>query len=176
MRTRRVSWQATAAVLVSLLSACADPAAIPTVGQPVADVSFVDLDGHTVRLSDFRGEVVLLNFWATWCPPCVDEMPSLEKLQKALGDKGLRVLAVSVDERIEDVERFREDLQLTLPILHDPGAQVAHSFATFKFPETYILDRDGVLVSKVIGPRDWIAPLVIHDFVELLHGDDSGGV
>lgn len=172
----RAPYVVAAGALVSFLVACADPAAIPTIGQPVADVSFVDLEGRSVQLSDFRGEVVLLNFWATWCPPCVDEMPSLEKLQTALGDKGLRVLAVSVDDSLEDVERFRAQLQLTMPILHDPGARIAHSFTTFKFPETYILDRDGILVSKVIGPRDWIAPLVIHDFVELLHGDESGGV
>lgn len=176
MKTKRVPSLAAAAALLALLVSCADPGTIPTIGQPVADVAFVDLEGNSVRLSDYRGEVVLLNFWATWCPPCVDEMPSLQKLQKALGDKGLRVLAVSVDERLEDVERFQEELQLTLPILHDPGAKVAHSFATFKYPETYILDRDGVLVSKVIGPRDWIAPVVIHDFVEMLRADDAGGV
>ena len=158
------------------LSGCGEPVVIPTPGQPVADFALPDLEGKTVSLSDFRGEVVLLNFWATWCPPCVDEMPSLQKLQEAFGEKGLNVLAVSVDESVEDVERFRDEFQLDLPILLDSGAKVAHSFATFKFPETYIVGRDGKLVAKVIGPKDWIAPLVIHDFVELLRGDEWDGV
>ena len=166
------------AALVSLapLSACGEPVVIPTVGQPVPEVTLPDLEGKTVSLADFRGEVVLLNFWATWCPPCVDEMPSLQKLQKALGEKGLNILAISVDENREDIERFRDEFQLDLPILLDSGAKVAHSFATFKFPETYIVGRDGTLVGKVIGPKDWIAPLVIHDFVELLRGNEWDGV
>ncbi len=161
---------------LALLSACGERIAIPTVGQPVPEVALPDLEGKTVNLSDFRGEVVLLNFWATWCPPCVDEMPSLQKLQKALGEKGLNILAISVDEKLEDIERFRDEFQLDLPILRDSGAKVAHSFATFKFPETYIVGRDGRLMGKVIGPRDWIAPLVIRDFVELLRDDEWNGI
>lgn len=155
------------------LAACGDQATIPSFGQPVADIALPDLDGKTVRLSDFRGQVVLVNFWATWCPPCVEEMPSLQKLQEVLGDKGLHVLAISVDDNLEDVEKFQKDLQVTLPILLDPGAKVAHSFATFKFPETYVVDREGKLAAKVIGPRDWVAPLVIHEFLGLLHAEDS---
>jgi peroxiredoxin len=147
---------------------------IPTIGQPVPEVVLPDLNGQTVRLSDYRGEVVVLNFWATWCPPCVEEMPSLERLHKALGNKGLRVLAASVDDNLEDIERFRKQYQLTLPILHDEGGRVSHTFTTFKYPETYIVGRDGRLVAKIIGPRDWIAPIVIHDFVELLHAGDEG--
>jgi len=163
-------------LLVAALAACSEPPPVPTIGQPVPDVVLPDLEGRTVSLSDFRGEVVVLNFWATWCPPCVEEMPSLQKLQQALGDKGLRVLAASVDESLEDVERFRQEYQLSLPILHDRGGKIAHRFSTFKYPETYIVDRDGRLVAKVIGPRDWIAPIVIHDFVELLRGEDGDGV
>ena len=165
-----------ALAFLAQLSGCGEPVVIPTPGQPVPDFALPDLEGQTVSLSDFRGEVVLLNFWATWCPPCVDEMPSLQKLQEALGEKGLNILAISVDESVEDVERFRDEFQLDLPILLDSGAKVAHSFATFKFPETYIVGRDGKLVAKVIGPKDWIAPLVIHDFVELLRGDEWDGV
>jgi len=170
---RQGFWLIATLALLAQLSACGEPVAIPTFGQPVAEIALPDLEGKTVRLSDFRGEVVLVNFWATWCPPCVEEMPSLQKLQEVLGDKGLRVLAISVDENVEDVERFRKDLQVSLPILLDPGAKVAHTYATFKFPETYIVDRDGKLAGKVIGPRDWIAPIVIHDFVELLRGESD---
>ena len=162
--------------LLAALTACSQPTPLPTFGQPVADIALPDLEGKTVKLSDFRGQVVLVNFWATWCPPCIEEMPSLQKLHEVLSDKGLYVMAISVDENLEDVERFRDDLKVTLPILLDPGGKVAHSYATFKFPETYIVDRDGKLAGKVIGPRDWIAPLVIHDLVELLHDDDTEGL
>jgi thiol-disulfide isomerase/thioredoxin len=131
------------------------------------------LEGRIVRLSDFRGEVVVLNFWATWCPPCVDEMPSLEKLHRALGSKGLRVVAVSVDQSLDDIEHFRDKYELTFLILHDDGAKVSHAFFTFKYPETYILDREGILISKVIGPRDWVAPTVIRDLVALVRTKDG---
>ncbi len=160
-------------LLVIGVSACLDRTEIPTIGQPVPEVILPDLEGRTVRLSDFRGEVVVLNFWATWCPPCVEEMPSLQKLQQALGKKGLKVLAASVDENLQDVARFREDYDLGLPILHDRGGKIAHRFSTFKYPETYVVDRDGKLVAKIIGPRDWVSPTVIRDFVRLLHDEDG---
>ena len=88
---RQGFWLIATLALLAQLSACGEPVAIPTFGQPVAEIALPDLEGKTVRLSDFRGEVVLVNFWATWCPPCVEEMPSLQKLQEVLGDKGLRV-------------------------------------------------------------------------------------
>ncbi len=160
-------------LLILSVSACVDPAKMPTIGQPVPEVSLPDLEGRTVRLSDFRGNVVVLNFWATWCPPCVEEMPSLQKLQQALGEKGLQVLAASVDENLQDVARFREEHDLSLPILHDRGGKIAHRFSTFKYPETYVVDRDGKLVAKIIGPRDWVSPTVIRDFVRLLRGEDG---
>ena len=154
-------------------SACVDPAKIPTIGQPVPEVTLPDLEGGTVRLSDFRGDVVVLNFWATWCPPCVEEMPSLQRLQQALGKKGLQVLAAAVDENLEDVASFREKHDLSLPILHDRGGRIARRFSTFKYPETYVVDRDGNLVAKIIGPQDWVSPTVIRDFVRLLRNEDG---
>jgi thiol-disulfide isomerase/thioredoxin len=162
--------------LVVILCACGQQVPAPTIGQPVPEVVLPDLEGRTVRLSDFHGDVVVLNFWATWCPPCIDEMPSLEKLQRALGEKGLHVLAAAVDENLEDVARFREEYELSLPILHDRGGKTAHSFSTFKYPETYVVGRDGRLVAKVIGPRDWISPTVIREFVQLLRVEEGDGI
>ena len=85
-------------------------------------------------LDDLRGKVVVLNYWATWCPPCIEEMPSLEKLHEALASKGLAVVAVSVDERFSDIKRFVDERNLTFTILHDEGMKVSRSYQTFKYP------------------------------------------
>lgn len=146
----------------------------PVVGEPVPDMVLPDLQGDTFRLSDHRGEVILINFWASWCAPCVEEMPSLERLHRALAPKGLRVVTVSVDDNLEIIERFREEHDLSFLILHDKGASVSHAFETFKYPETYIVDREGRLISKVIGARDWITPRIMVNIVGLLkEGDDD---
>lgn len=169
---RRCGWLASL-LLCSFVIACGERRPAPTVGQPVPDFAVPSLDGTTVQLSDYRGHVVVVNFWATWCPPCVDEMPSLERLQKALGPKGLKILALSVDHSREDILQFKQEHALSLDILHDEGARVARSYQTFKYPETYIVDPSGILVAKVIGPRDWIAPRVIRELVELLKEDPA---
>ncbi len=140
----------------------------PVVGELIPDIVLPDLQGDTFRLSDHRGEVILLNFWASWCAPCIEEMPSLERLHRALEAKGLRVVAVSVDDDVQIIERFREEYDLSFLILHDAGASVSHAFETFKYPETFIVDRDGRLISKVIGARDWITPRIMVDIVGLL--------
>ena len=147
----------------------------PQVGEPVPDFELPDLDGRLKRLTELRGQVVVLNYWATWCPPCVDEMPSLEKLHQALADEGLAVVAISVDERFSDIADFVKSYDLTFTILHDNGRKVARTYQAFKYPETYIIDRDGRLKSKVIGPRDWGAPTVIRDLVELLNRNREPG-
>jgi peroxiredoxin len=155
-----------AALLLFSLSCNKNPG--PQVGVAAPDFALPDLEGRVHRLSELRGRVVVLNFWATWCPPCIDEMPSLERLHQALGERGVAVIAVSVDERFSDVPAFVEKFRLTFPILYDEGKKVSRKYQSFKYPETYILDRDGRLKSKVVGPRDWSAPTVIRDMVDLL--------
>jgi cytochrome c biogenesis protein CcmG/thiol:disulfide interchange protein DsbE len=155
-------------LVASLCFSCTGNVPVPEIGKPIPEFTLPDLEGNTFRLSETRGSVVLVNFWATWCPPCVDEMPSLEKLYQTLEGKGLQVVAVSVDDDLEVIERFREEHGLTFTILHDEGAKVANRFQTYKFPETYVVDRQGRLVWKIIGPRDWIAPNPMLDIVGLL--------
>ncbi len=156
--------------LVSFLISCnKDPG--PQVGMPAPDFALPDLEGELHGLADFRGRVVVLNFWATWCPPCIDEMPSLERLHEALGDRGVAVIAISVDERFSDVPTFVKKFNLTFPVLYDEGKKVSRKYQSFRYPETYILDRDGRLKSKVVGPRDWSAPTVIRDMVDLLKNE-----
>lgn len=170
MRPRRNALVALPSLLgsLALVAACQKPPSAPSIGAPIPELELSDLQGRAFHLSDVRGKVLLINFWASWCPPCVEEMPSLERLYRTLQDKGLEVVAVSVDDSPEIIERFRQEHELSFTILHDPGAKVSHRFQTFKYPETYIVDRQGNLVSKIIGPRDWIAPGVLLDIVALL--------
>jgi peroxiredoxin len=120
------------------------------------------LDGKQVALSDYRGKVVLVHFWATWCPPCVEELPVLDRMYRGLAGRELEVLAVSVDEGgAENVAAFVKKNAVSLPVLLDPGASVAHSYGTFKFPETYILDRSGIVRYKAIGQADWSNPEIV---------------
>ena len=141
----------------------------PQVGDLAPGFTLPDLEGQMHGLADLRGRVVVLNFWATWCPPCIDEMPSLQKLHDVLDAKGLSVVAVSVDERFDDIVKFVETFDLTFTIPHDEGMKVSRSYQTFKYPETYLIGRDGRVKSKVVGGRDWVAPSVIRDLVALLN-------
>ena len=113
------------------------------------------LDNRQLTLSDLRGKVVLVHFWATWCPPCVEEMPKLEYLYRSYKGSGIEILAVSVDESPEAVAAFIQKNRITIPVLRDPDRKTAGRYGTFKFPETYVLDRQGTVRYKVIGPLDW---------------------
>jgi peroxiredoxin len=112
-----------------------------------------------VSLASLRGEVVLLNFWATWCEPCEREMPAMQRLHEALAPAGLRLLAVSVDDTSQVVDDFRSKLGLTFPILWDADKRVADEYQAYRFPETLLIGRDGVVVERYIGPREWDSPL-----------------
>jgi peroxiredoxin len=112
-------------------------------------------EGSTVDLADIRGQVVLLNFWATWCKPCEDEMPAMDRLYRALAPEGFEMLAVSVDEESDLVEKFRQRLGVSFPILLDPQQDVSRRYQTTGFPESLLIDKDGTIVERYIGPRDW---------------------
>jgi cytochrome c biogenesis protein CcmG/thiol:disulfide interchange protein DsbE len=119
---------------------------------------------RTVTLSQFRGQVVVLNFWATWCLPCIEEMPSLVEMQQRMKSKGVTVLAVSVDADANNYRRFLRDHNVSLLSVRDADQKSNELYGTFKFPETYIIDRNGVVRRKFIGAVDWTEPEVI-DFL-----------
>ena len=119
------------------------------------------------RLSEHRGHVVLVNFWATWCPPCIEETPSLEALSNSMRQLGVEVIGVSVDQDPAAIRTFVTDHHLSFPIVRDPDQKVAAQYGTFKFPETYILDRDGRVAEKIIGATNWADPQMM-SFVENL--------
>ena len=124
-------------------------------------------DQSKITLSQFRGHVVVLNFWATWCPPCVEEMPSLVEMQRRFKAKGVTVLAVSVDVDESAYRQFVKDHNVDLLTVRDPDQKSSALYGTFKFPETYIVDRNGVIRRKFIGAVDWTAPEVT-DFLSKL--------
>ncbi|MFQ5723660.1 MAG: TlpA family protein disulfide reductase [Terriglobia bacterium] len=136
----------------------------PEPSEPVPNFQF-ELNGRAMELADLRGQVVLLNFWATWCPPCVAEMPSLQRLHERLSDRGLFVLGVSVDTDAVAYEDFLRIHRITFANYRDPEGRISTLYGTFMYPETYIIDREGRLVRKIIGPLEWDSP----DVLDFLH-------
>ncbi len=128
-------------------------------GDRAPDFRLQAPDGRFFSLSDFRGKVVMVHFWATWCPPCVDELPTLARLYPQFSGKDFEMLAVSVDEGgANAVTSFMRQNNLDVPVLLDSDRSIAGLYGTYKFPETYIIDRQGVVRYKVIGPRNWMDP------------------
>lgn len=127
--------------------------------RPAPEFQALRLDGTVSGLADYRGKVVLLNVWATWCGPCRSEMPSMERLQRAFADTDFRVVAVSVDqERSAVVRQFATDLGLTFDILHDPTGEIQRVYRTTGVPESWVIDRSGTIVKKVVGATEWDSP------------------
>jgi peroxiredoxin len=138
-------------------------------GAKAPDFALPGLDGEMVRLADQKGKVVFLNIWATWCPPCVEEMPSMEKLYQQLKGEDFKILAVSLDENgAEAVLPFMKKHKLNFTALLDAKGTMKYKYQTTGVPETFIIDRNGIIVEKVIGPRDWATPEAIGFFRNLL--------
>jgi len=131
------------------------------VGSTAPDFSLPRLDGRNISLRDFRGRVVVLNFWATWCPPCVEEMPSLISFANQMDAQGITVLGVSVDYDTEALGKFVAGSGIRFPILQDRDQKTANRYGTFMYPETYIIDRNGRISEKLIGPKDWQDPGIV---------------
>jgi len=127
---------------------------IAHVTRPV-EIQLKDVYGNTVRLSDFRGKVVFLNFWATWCAACVVEMPSMEKLHRRLKDKDFVMIAINMQESDVQVKTFFEKLKLSFAALLDSNGEVATGFAVNALPTTFVLDKEGRIAGAAIGPREW---------------------
>jgi cytochrome c biogenesis protein CcmG, thiol:disulfide interchange protein DsbE len=147
-------------LLTLALSGCYSSSHPSRVGSPAPDFTVQDSD-HKVTLSQFKGQVVVLNFWATWCPPCIEEMPSLVQMQQRMKSKGIKVLAVSVDVDDASYRRFLRDHNVDLLSVRDPDQKANSLYGTFKFPETYIVDRNGIVRRKFIGAVDWTEPDVL---------------
>ena len=139
----------------------------PDMGSQAPDFQLIDLQGNWQALPDYRGKVVLLNFWATWCGPCRVEMPSMERVYQDLKDEGFAILAISSDPQGSIVTRpFVASQGLTFPILHDSDYRVSGSYGVRTLPMSFLIDRNGTLTQRVFGARDWDSA----EARELLHG------
>jgi peroxiredoxin len=137
-------------------------------GDTAPDFQLRDMNGRVVALSDLRGKVVLLNFWATWCGPCRVEMPAMERLYRAYDRKDFEILAVSTDAQGVVVTRpFQQENKLTFPILHDADFRVGLSYGARTLPMTFMVDREGIVRQHIFGARDWEAPEA-HQLIEML--------
>ena len=164
-----------AALLVGLLAGCQHRSAA-LVGQAAPEFSLADLKGNAVRLANLKGKVVFVNVWATWCEPCRQEMPSMQALYTTLAGPDFEMLAVSADQSKKDVvERFVQMYKLGFPVLPDPELQVADRYRVTGYPETFIIDRNGVIVAHEIGPRQWDAPDTVAAFRKLIERGDWPG-
>ena len=123
----------------------------PVRGALAPDFTLVNLEGENVSLSDFKGQPVLINLWATWCGPCRIEMPTIQSRFEEYRDEGFIVLAVNFDEQRADVQSFRDEFGLTFQMLLDPGAEVQRLYRTRSYPSTFFVDRNGVIQVQHIG-------------------------
>jgi peroxiredoxin len=143
-------------------------------GLEVPNFAFPDMNGKQISLSDHRGKVVLVNVWATWCPPCRQEMPSMQRLYEKFKGKNFEILAVSIDsEGREAVAPFMRKLHLTFPALLDPGETIIPLYGITGVPESFIVDKDGILVEKVVGPINWATPEVFSLFKYIIQKPGS---
>ncbi|MBK9167748.1 MAG: TlpA family protein disulfide reductase [Bryobacterales bacterium] len=126
--------------------------------------------GRDLSRSDFGGELLVLNFWATWCPPCIEEIPSLDAFQKHFADRGVVVLGISVDKDEDVYRKFLQRVNVSFQTARDPEARINRQYGTVKFPETYIINRQGRVLRKVVSSRDWMDPSMLADVESLLGG------
>lgn len=132
------------------------------------DFTLEDINGKRVSLKDLKGKVVVLNFWATWCKPCKEEMPSFSKLDLMLGKKGLSVVAINDYENKKKAISFSKKHNYEFIVLIDESGKVSESYKASFLPTTFIIDRNGMVIGKAVGARDWASPAAIKIFEELL--------
>ncbi len=138
-------------------------------GSVAYDFTLPNLAGGESSLSDYKGKVVFLNFWATWCKPCEDEIPSMQRLYEELEGSSFEIVAVSVDsEGMDVVKNFAQQYGITFTVLHDRKGRIKELYKTTGVPETFILDQNGIVAEKVWGPRDWSSDFGTETIRELI--------
>jgi cytochrome c biogenesis protein CcmG/thiol:disulfide interchange protein DsbE len=147
-----------ASVAVAALGLMACTAAGARPGHRAPDFSVTTISGQHVSLATYRGKVLVLNFWATWCPPCIEETPSLNAMAQQLAGTSVRVLGISVDSDPDIYRRFLAQYKITFPTALDPDYSIPHRYSTVKIPETYIINQRGIVTRKIVSASDWTAP------------------
>jgi len=156
------------ALLMPCLSYAQSTTLHPVKGTPIAaDFKLLDIDDIQHTLSDYRGKVVILNFWATWCPPCRFELPSMERAWQQIKNKNVIMLAINIGEDADTIFTFTADYSVTFPLLMDKDSKVINSYPVVGLPTTYIIDPSGNLAYKAIGTREWDDPNIIRMILNL---------
>ncbi len=143
---------------------------VPPAEDPVR-INLKDMNGNNISLSDFKGKIVFLNFWTTWCPTCRIEMPSMEKLHQKLKNKNFAMVTINLQESASQVKAFFKEFKLTFTSLLDSTGEVGASFGIRAIPTTYILDKTGRIIGQVSGPREWDSKAAIALFENLIDND-----
>lgn len=130
-------------------------------GDQAPDFAITTDQGLRITPTSFGGKVLVLNFWAAWCAPCVEETPSLDQFQRTLADSGVVVVAVSVDRKEQLYNNFLKRFHVSYQTVRDPEANIGDLYGTYKYPETYIIDRSGKVMQKIVGPHNWMDPELI---------------
>ncbi len=138
------------------------------VGDTAPDFSVTTDTGRTISPSNFGGKLLVLNFWATWCPPCIQEMPSLDRFQRQFAGSGVVVLGLSVDKDEKAYRSFLDRVNVSILMARDPENKVNADYGSFKYPETYIIDSSGKVVQKIVGPEDWTSEKMVGNIKALL--------
>ena len=146
------------------------------IGSQAPDFELKNRNGEVVRLSDYEGNLVFLNFWATWCLPCVDEMPDMMQLQERFEGRPFKILTVSVDTSWEAVDDFYEEHNLDFLTLLDPGRQIADRYKLTGQPETFLIDGDGTVRNKFFGDPRWLRPERLAELESLVSEQEAGAL
>jgi peroxiredoxin len=137
-------------------------------GTMAAPFELKSLDGTSVELAHLKGKAVVLNFWATWCGPCKEEMPAFEHLRQQLDPERFALLTITTDLQREGIKQFLANLHLQLPVLFDEDQDVSHAYMVRALPTTVFIDRQGTLLGRAVGPREWDAPNAVHALQSLM--------
>lgn len=135
--------------------------------RPAPEFSLADTAGDTHTLADYRGRVLVVNFWATWCPPCVKEMPALDRLQQQLGEAGVQVVGINMGETTDDIASFNERVPVDFPLLLSPDMSAGQDWGVRGLPTTFILDPEGRIVFEVLGDQPWDDATIVDQIREL---------
>ena len=156
-----------AVVLVWVVYGTLEPPVV-NAGDKAPNFSVLTDRGRTITLEDFGGKLLVLNFWASWCAPCVQEAPSLNAFQRQFAGKGVVVLGVSIDTNEKQYKRFLDNFHINFDTARDPDATISSRYGTFEIPETYIIDSSGKVVEKIISNKDWTDPEFVAHIQKML--------
>jgi len=160
MSLKKLTYLILAGCLALFIVACGE-SPVATVGKPAPDFDTIDMKGNIWSLSKLKGQVVFLNFWATWCSPCREEMPAMQRLYTKLPKDKFKMIALFNNDKPAVVENFVAKLGITFPILSDESNIIGAKYGLTGLPETFIIDKQGVIREKFIGPAEWDSPEVV---------------